>query len=62
MEAPSTEIHRQYRAFMSYNTYSGIQKTVKHLEGRIFHGIQTAFEIHLRLRCLLSKGEDIDSE
>lgn len=49
MEAPSMEIHRQYRAFTSHNTYRGIQKIVKHPGGRTFHSIHMEFEIHLRM-------------
>ena len=50
MEAPRMEIHRQYRAFTSHNTYHGKQKIVKHLPGgRTFHSIHTEFEIHLRM-------------
>jgi len=44
MEAPNIEIHRQYWAFSSHNTYYGIQKIVKHLpRKRIFHSIHMEF-------------------
>lgn len=44
MEAPSIEIHKQYRAFMSHSTYSRIQKIRKHLlKEKNFHGIHTKY-------------------